>query len=186
MTTLQYTGERVVPWSPAVGSPVMSCHLARYAWAMPHVYGRSVVDLGCGAGYGSYLMSWGAREVIGVDVSIDALAFARRWFMAGNLRYEVLDLEAAQLPSAQVYVAFEVLEHLTDPKALLNKITGTLLWSVPVNDGSKFHRQVYGLSEATDLVPGSVIWYQGAAGAIVPLGKEWFSPAHVVGLAQLV
>lgn len=182
---LQYTGERVVPWSPAVGSQVMSRHVMRYAWAMPYIYGKVVVDLATGTGYGAYLMSWGAREVIGVDVSIEAIAFARRWFMAGNLRYEMLDLETAPLPMAQVYVAFEVLEHLSDPGALLSKVKGTLLWSVPVNDASQFHRQVYSLSEAMALVPRSAIWYQGADGAIAPLGKEWFVPVHVVGCVHL-
>lgn len=186
MSELPYTGERVVPWSLAVGGPVMSKHVARYAWAMPSVYYCRVVDIGCGAGYGSFLMSWGAREVHGVDVSEEAVIYARAWFRAANLHFSRLNVARETLPEAEVYVAFEVLEHLDRPQAVIDGIhDATLLWSLPVDDGSRFHKHTYSLAEAESLLDNSCIWYQSQDGCIVPRRNAWFTPANVIGMAQL-
>lgn len=177
-----YTGERVVPWDLSVGMPVMSAHVARYAWAMQFVYGKTVIDLGCGCGYGAHMLSWGARDIAGYDVDPESVNFANSAFMAGNLKFFQKDIEAVDvLPPAQVYLAFEVLEHLHKPYELIPKIRGTLIWSLPVGDGSRFHRHVYSAQEAVDFLPGSSLWFQGD-GVIVPKFRAWFDPSHVIGV----
>lgn len=177
-----YTGERAVPWNQATGMRVLNAHLARYAWAMQFVYGKTVLDLGCGCGYGADMLSWGAMEITGVDVDVETIEFASRAFQAGNLHFAQMDIERVErLPPAQVYVAFEVLEHLRHPEELIAKIRGTLLWSVPADDGSKFHRHVYSVQQASELLPGSALWYQ-SSDVIVPRSNSWFEPAHVVGM----
>ncbi len=93
-------------------------HLSRYVWAIPHVNGQRVVDLGCGTGYGSYLLSWAAESVTGVDRSEDALAYARSHYR--DVTYELADLtDEAGLPEGDVAVCFEVLEHLAEPQKVI-------------------------------------------------------------------
>src|ERR1700689_492930 len=53
-------------------------HLARYRWSQPLADGRRVLDAGCGAAYGSVMLSEaGAQEVLGVDLAGDVLDSAR-------------------------------------------------------------------------------------------------------------
>lgn len=185
MTELQYTGERAVPWNPCTGAHILNRHVMRYAWAVPWTYGKTVVDLGCGTGYGSFILSWGARRVLGLDMSREAVHFGQGRFEAQNLEYRVQDITADKLPGAEAYVAFEFLEHLDDPKAVIARLHGSLLWSLPVNNESRFHRRAYSLAEAEALVPGSEIWYQDSVGTIVPRRRAWFQPSNVIGAATL-
>src|SRR3972149_2197628 len=86
--------ERIAPGY--FSAPVEREHLARYAWAARWVRGRSVLDVACGAGYGSaILLRAGARSVVAVDRSAPALAFAAQTY-AGP-RYVLADAGALPL-----------------------------------------------------------------------------------------
>ena len=172
---LTFTGERMVPWATEMQKrpDLVQEHLARYLWALSWAAGRDVVDLGCGTGYGSFILSFVANSVWGVDVEPDAIRFAALHFNGRlALIFGALDLDGVnELPAADVYVAFEVLEHLQRPGWVIEMTTGsTLLWSVPVNHDSSFHKHVYSLDQAEALVPGSTIWYQAAGGAVIVKG----------------
>lgn len=123
--------ERMVPGNNA--SPYMVQHVARYVWAMSAVQGKRVADLGCGDGYGSELLSWVCPEVIGVDVSEEALGHARECYSGPEFRQGDLT-QPAGVPDADVAVCFEVLEHLHDGPALLRSVSSRvprLLLSFP-------------------------------------------------------
>ncbi len=179
---LEYTGERMVPWDARTGAQVMLAHVARYAWALPFVYGKSVADLGCGTGYGAFMLSWAARRVVGLDSHLQTIHFAQTFFEAENLSFVVRNLESGPpLPTAEVYVAFEVLEHLGDPLRMLGRVNGgQLLWSVPVNDGSRFHKQVYSVDDAAAAFGGEIWLQQG--GVIVPRAEAGFEAEHILGV----
>lgn len=116
---MDWTGERVTPWTKSMRlrPDVVQDHIARYNWALPWVNGRTVVDLGCGTGYGSFLMSFLAETVIGLDVDRESIEFAQKHF--AGVEFLVCDLESgSELPGADVYVAFELLEHLRHPQVL--------------------------------------------------------------------
>ncbi|HET8995122.1 MAG TPA: methyltransferase domain-containing protein, partial [Acetobacteraceae bacterium] len=54
-----------------------AAHVARYALLRPACAQRRVLDIACGEGYGSALLAgWGARSVVGVDISAAAIASA--------------------------------------------------------------------------------------------------------------
>lgn len=182
MTELPYTGERAIPWEPATGGQIMHRHVTRYAWALPFCEGKRVVDLGSGSGYGTFMLSWVAREAIGIELACAAWAFSIRNFRAQNLRYYKGDI-TGDLPDADVYVAFDVLEHLDDPGALTKRIDKPLLWAVPVFDDSQFHRQVYSPTRAAYDFGGDVYW-QSDRGYIVPRDKADFRPINVLGVRQ--
>jgi len=179
---MEFTGERVVPWAKSMRErpDLVQSHIARYNWTLAGVVGKTVVDLGCGTGYGSFLLSFLAERVIGLDVDQESIEFAKRQFE--GVEFLVCDLEAVDvLPQADVYVAFEVLEHLEKPRALAEKIPGYLVWSLPINNHSEFHRHVYSLAEAEEFLPGSQIWYQTPPGIILPKEYARFSPKCVLG-----
>lgn len=185
---LPFTGERVVPWAAGMRQwpHVLRDHINRYAFALPYVAGRSVCDVGCGTGYGAWLMSMVAREVTGVDVSPEAIAFAR-WEFGKKARYEVRDVTAANLGGADVYTCFEVLEHVDDPQLILRNIpaTATLIWSVPVNDPGRFHKRVYSEFDALWLVDGSIIYCQLENGGIVEMDDQYMGRAkYIIGVRK--
>lgn len=108
-------GERVTHLHP---NDCYFAHLALYAFARPYCQEADVLDAGSGAGYGAaYLARNGARSVLGLDVSLRAVAFSRRHFQAPNLHFEVMDLETITglAPhSFDLIFASNVLEHLAD------------------------------------------------------------------------
>jgi trans-aconitate methyltransferase len=181
---MKFTGERVVPWAKGMQEHpyILEHHVARYNATFGGIAGKHVVDLGCGTGYGSFLMSWLAEGVIGLDCDKETITFAARHFGRIGLEFWWWDIERQTIPPADVYVAFEVLEHLKDPQALLGQLSGPLVWSLPVDSPSEFHRHVFTLEEAEEFVPGSRIFYQLKTGLIMPRELTDWKPKYVVGI----
>jgi 2-polyprenyl-3-methyl-5-hydroxy-6-metoxy-1,4-benzoquinol methylase len=152
---LDYTGERMVPGK--VDPETFWEHVYRYRFARPYVRGRRVLDIACGEGYGSKgMLMAGARSVIGVDVSVDAVAHAKATYgvdaRMGNAENIPVDDG-----SVDVVVSFETIEHLPNPLRFIDKCArvlsrqGVLVISTPNSDvygrgGNEFH-----CSEMTEL-----------------------------------
>lgn len=140
MTTpsLEFTGER---FTPECVREIWYEHMHRYAFARPLAHGLRVLDAACGEGYGSALLADAAEEVLGLDISPQAIAHARaRYGTRANLRFDVADCTALDhLPSASfdLIASFETLEHveaqerMLDGFARLLKPGGLLLVSTP-------------------------------------------------------
>lgn len=101
-----------------------SIHVARYLLASTHCKGRRVLDIACGEGYGSRMLKdWGATEVLGVDVSPEAIAHAQQHFAGEGVQY--LCAPAEQLPQVlageryDLIVSLETIEHLPQPERFL-------------------------------------------------------------------
>jgi len=112
-------GERQYPKEPGSLEGLDPDHVFRYKWAEPHLSGKSVLDYGCGVGYGSFIMSQTASNVTGFDVSEDALAWAKYYAkQMPNLEY------LNQLPDKQFdcVTCFECIEHVPDPAQTLDWI----------------------------------------------------------------
>lgn len=134
---LEFTGERVVPGK--VNPDLWNEHRARYLFARRLCAGKRVLDLGCGTGYGAAELAAEATEVVGLDISPEALGFARAHFLAPNVAF-VLGA-APELPfrpgSFDVVVAFELIEHLAAWREMLRRAReilrcgGCLLVSTP-------------------------------------------------------
>ena len=96
-------------------------HWHRYHFALPFAAGRRVLDAACGEGYGTALLATRAAHAIGVDMSQDVVAAARRRYPGANLEYRAARCEATGLADASVdvVVSFETIEHVGDPEALV-------------------------------------------------------------------
>jgi SAM-dependent methyltransferase len=120
---LENTGERFLPSVPS-SAEIAYDHLARYRFAERHMVNKSVIDMGCGAGYGAHSLAKVACSVLGVDLSVEAVAHAAERYQASNLHYEVGDV--GNLPyedeSFEAAVSFEVIEHLERPEELLCEV----------------------------------------------------------------
>ena len=115
----EFTGERVIPGQ--VETDLWNEHFSRYAFATDFAAGKRVLDLGCGSGYGSAELAKIAQSVDGVDVSAEAIEFAKAHYPASNLSFS--QYSCLQLPwpaaSFDLITAFEVIEHLTQWQAML-------------------------------------------------------------------
>jgi O-antigen biosynthesis protein len=99
----------------------LSQHVIRYGWVLQHVGGLHVLDLGCGTGYGSEILSWGARSVQGFDLWRPGPGELPEWPGGAQLHWGH-DLASDPLPRANAGVMFEVLEHLAAPEAALRRV----------------------------------------------------------------
>ena len=123
--------ERAFPGMPR--PDIISEHTSRYAYALSLVGGKHVLDLGCGTGYGSEMLSWSAASVRGFDLWQPEPDEHPRWPGVAQLNYGH-DLCAQPLPAADLAVMFEVIEHLPDaPRALATAFgaVGELVGSFP-------------------------------------------------------
>jgi len=120
--TSDFTGERLL--GEAADFRVdLERHLAAYRFARERAEGRSVLDAGCGEGYGAALLASVARRVLGVDRS-EATAVAAARHQAPGLEFRAFDLErlAALGERFELVVSFQVIEHLPDPLGFLRAL----------------------------------------------------------------
>lgn len=131
-------------------------HLAAYLFAADLAKGRSVLDAGCGEGFGTQTLTATATRVTGVDYSEDAIAFCRtRWERPG-LTFRRVDLTAPGDFDQQfeLVLNFQVVEHVADPQRFLVDLRariapgGQLMLTTP-NQLQTFSENPYHLREYT-------------------------------------
>jgi cyclopropane fatty-acyl-phospholipid synthase-like methyltransferase len=132
---MDFTGERFIPGE--CDTLLEAEHRERYLFAAKYANGKSVLDIACGVGYGSQLLhEAGAASVTGVDLSVDAIAYATDHY-AKQIIFIAEDAENFQSGCYGLIVSFETLEHLENRDkflhnlhAMLNK-NGLLIISTP-------------------------------------------------------
>ena len=99
-------------------------HLARYEYARQFVAGLDVLDVACGTGYGSQMLAdAGAKSVLGVDISREAIEFARGHHASDRTRFELGDAQNLyDIPREKfdAIVSFETVEHVPNADAFLS------------------------------------------------------------------
>lgn len=144
MISNRWNGERI-----SLGTdtpvPLIQTHLSRYAWAMWFCAGNEVVDIGCGSGYGTWLLSTVSSSVLGIDKCPEAIEEA-----VGNFGCPFIctTLEQSDIGKQfDVVVCFEVLEHLPNLDVGMTAISdymkddGVALISLPLHQPSVYHHK---------------------------------------------
>jgi 2-polyprenyl-3-methyl-5-hydroxy-6-metoxy-1,4-benzoquinol methylase len=123
---LALTGERTLPDVPAENYWYRR-HLAVYEWIGARVLGARVLDMACGEGYGSEVLSRSAATVVGVDANPEAHAHASARYVRENLRFDRGLVETYGDPrSYDVVVFLQTIEHVLDPPAVLEHFRSLL------------------------------------------------------------
>jgi len=121
--------------------------MQRYEFAANFVAGKRVLDAGCGVGYGSQMLAVaGARSVVGVDISEEALDVAQKRYAREGVQFLRADCQtmAGVKGPFDVIVAFECLEHLQDVRGFLESVirllgpAGVFLCSTPNGLGAGY------------------------------------------------
>jgi SAM-dependent methyltransferase len=114
---LELTGERTLPDVPEENYWFQR-HLVVYDWIRRRVGGLRVVDMACGEGYGSDVLSRSAASVVGVDANPDAHEHAKARYTRPGLRFE-RDMIQTFAEPCDAIVFLQTIEHVEDPGELL-------------------------------------------------------------------
>jgi 2-polyprenyl-3-methyl-5-hydroxy-6-metoxy-1,4-benzoquinol methylase len=121
---LALTGERTLPDVPEENYWYRR-HLVVYEWIGARTIGRRVVDMACGEGYGSEVLSRSAASVVGVDANPEAHEHARLRYVRQNLRYE-RDLVETFSEECDAVVFLQTIEHVQNPGEILEHFKSML------------------------------------------------------------
>lgn len=120
-----WTGERLETF---IHNENTNEHLHRYAQALDIVGGKVVLDIACGEGYGSNLLSGFSKEVTGVDIDEATVAGAKEKYRNPNLQF--LTGSASEIPCADAYfdvvISFETIEHHDQHDKMMQEIKRVL------------------------------------------------------------
>ncbi len=143
--------------APTTVSEAEPSHLARYEFARQFLKGTDeVLDVPCGSGYGSCLMSKVAKKVIGIDIHAGAIEHAKECFQEHNIEFAVGNMETLDSLTVpfDVVVSFEGIEHIHNQDAFLESIArllkpnGYFIISTPRKPhGSPYHTIEFNLDE---------------------------------------
>jgi SAM-dependent methyltransferase len=114
-------------------------HLFRYYWGRGFVTPKdTVLDIGFGSGYGTGLLSKVAKKVTGIEILAENRECAKEKYGQKNNEFVTGNVEKMKLPSCDVACAFEVIEHLYQPKAFVEKLKKAtkkyIVMSVPIGE----------------------------------------------------
>ena len=120
---LEDPGGRYFPWTEnaAIGYE----YLHRYAYAAQFVQNKQVLDLACGEGYGSHLLSRMAQLVVGVDIDSNAIKHASNTYIRRNLQYKVGSITDISIEGSKIFeviVCFDAIEHIEDQNKFLEEV----------------------------------------------------------------
>jgi len=159
----EFNLERVVPNEEKTRF-LFQEHVIRYLFASQFVNSKTVLDAACGTGYGSsILMNAGAKKVMGIDNSSDAIQYCEKNYKKENLEFKNTDCEKINLETKfDVAVSFETIEHLKKQDSFLSEIQrllqddGIFIISTPNTetypDANPYHTKEFTESEFKQLL----------------------------------
>lgn len=156
-------------------------HIATYEYAENFVKGKTVLDFGCGSGYGTEMLSKNAAKVTGADISKEAVDYAKKTFVSHNLDFKTIyELKDEKF---DIITSFQVIEHVPNDieyiktlKKFLNP-GGHLLISTPDKKHRLFNHiqkpwNIFHLKEYTSESLENLLIKQFAKVEILKIGSD--------------
>lgn len=100
-------------------------HKARYDFVATKIQSKAnVIDMACGVGYGSYLMSKNSKcdRIYSVDISQDAINYAKKFYKNSKISFfcdSALTFGKQLQGTFDVGVCLETIEHIKDDESVL-------------------------------------------------------------------
>ena len=97
----------------------------KYILSKLDIKNKKIIDIGCGGGILSEELSKMGAEVTGVDSSKKSIDIAKKHAKEQNLKIEYINgsiLDISNLGDYDCIVCFEMIEHIHEPKKLIEKI----------------------------------------------------------------
>ncbi len=125
---LPNTGERIIPEYYLRSKEeylVYLRHLFAYEFAKTKLSKENyVLEIGCGEGYGTNILSQQVSNIIGLDVCEDTIGYASEKYKSNNLLFEKYDGIKLPYPDEtfDVVISFQVIEHIPDDLNYISEI----------------------------------------------------------------
>ena len=193
---MNFTGERATLGNMPGRIRIAQEHIARYNFALGILeqHGcKTVLDAACGTGYGTWLLSQNGFDTFGVDIDSRAIADAIKInamtgadFTSGSLDdpEEILELVGRTFDAI---VSFETIEHLEFPGKYLEWVktkSNLLIFSLPIEQPSDFHKQVYSVTQAMDQIKRHFSQTEFLAQVYMNFYKAGDDAQYLVGYAK--
>ncbi|GFE68438.1 bifunctional 2-polyprenyl-6-hydroxyphenol methylase/3-demethylubiquinol 3-O-methyltransferase UbiG [Chroococcus sp. FPU101] len=122
---MKFTGERYIPSENGI---ICYEHLHRYLCCLNFASEKKVLDIACGEGYGSAILSRFAKSVIGVDISTECIAHAQQKYCQENLKFVLgsCDKIPVESQSIDLIISFETIEHHSQHIEMISEIKRVL------------------------------------------------------------
>lgn len=122
-------------------------HLKRYEFAAKRVSGY-VLDAACGVGYGANVLAEKSDAVRAIDISSEAIGFAKTYYGHNKVIYESISIHDFLIRSIKFnwIVSFETIEHIDDAETALKLMSGVsnnLILSVPNQNVLPFSKKTH-------------------------------------------
>jgi 2-polyprenyl-3-methyl-5-hydroxy-6-metoxy-1,4-benzoquinol methylase len=145
---LKDTGERVIPDQMKPTNIMLLEHIARYHFSIPYAKGK-VLDIACGAGFGTQIIAKAAKErleqVVGVDIDESTITYAKARYYHPLIQFLCDNAVDPTLPERlgtfDTIISFETIEHIEQEQRFLENVYrllkpgGTLVMSTPFGQG---------------------------------------------------
>lgn len=163
MKKITFTGERMIPDLNS-GKILFYEHLNRYIYSTHYSKGKDVLDIACGEGYGTYLLSQFAESAIGIDISEEAIKHAQRKYIRKGLSYLRQNALEMRLKKKHfdLVVSFEFIEHIENQDQFIQEVkkrlsdNGLFILSTPNKEtypkGNIFHKKELSYMELRNLL----------------------------------
>ena len=176
-------------------------HVVRYRFALdaiPNLEGKRVLDVPCGIGYGSAMLARKTGEVVGVDISEEAIAKGREKYLEqngqrkpmSNLQLLKMDALSLTFPDASfdAVVSFEGVEHVPDPRRMIAEVRrvlkpdGVFVVSTPNREVTRkrdgrpdnpYHVQEFTKTELEEMLSPQFTHVDFYGQQIIKSGSEW-------------
>lgn len=119
-------------WYTATDHPIALLraeNAVRIPWILQEIgSNKTVLDIGCGAGFLTNALGQAGHQVFGIDLSPSSLAIARQYDPTKQVSYQLANAYSLPYPAQtfDIVCAMDVLEHVEEPRLLISEASRVL------------------------------------------------------------